>query len=469
MSERCAGDEPSVQTALVLAGGAGTRLRSVVADRPKPLAWVDGAPFLLRVLDQLAAAGIRRAVLCTGHLGDIVERQLGRDHRGMALVHAREERSLGTAGALRAALPHVPADEQHVLVLNGDSYCDFDLQQLADWAIAARARAALLATLVADSGRYGQLQLGHGARVAAFAEKGAASGAGQINAGVYCFDRTLLEDLDARAPLSLEHEVLPALVASGDLLALPTQAPFLDIGTPDGYAEAPAFFARCARRRQPERLGLLVLDRDGTLIAERHYLSDPAGVELLPGVVEGLRAFTARGFALAIVTNQSGINRGLFDEAALAAVNAEVLARLAAEGIHVHGVYHCPHRPDEGCRCRKPGPALLERALRELGYGAPQCLVIGDKQSDVDLARRGGARAALVRTGYGAEAERTLTGGSPVLVVDSLAELAALVLRAERDAVVVPAPDGDAALRAQRARREHAPPAVRGSGRGGRS
>ncbi|MCA8954312.1 MAG: HAD family hydrolase [Planctomycetes bacterium] len=170
---------------------------------------------------------------------------------------------------------------------------------------------------------------------------------------------------------------------------------------------------------------MLVVDRDGTLIEEKHYLADPAGVALLPGVVDGLRALAAGGYEIAIVTNQSGIGRGYFDAATADAVNGEVLRQLAAAGVEVGGVYVCPHRPDDGCECRKPAPGLIERAMSELGYTADQCLVVGDKKCDVDLGTRLGARTALVRSGYGAATERDGMC-APDRVVDGLRELAAL-------------------------------------------
>jgi histidinol-phosphate phosphatase family protein len=411
------GPDPGFE-ALVLVGGQGSRLRSVVADRPKPLAPVDGEPFLVRVLDQLAAAGCARAILCTGHLGEMVEREFGAEHVGLPLVYSREREPAGTAGALRLALPHCTA--AHVLVVNGDSYVDVDVR-----AFVRRARAlgapALVTTEVADTGRFGRVQADARGRVQTFTEKGVA-GPGAIDAGMCWLPTAAIAALPAGRPASFATDLLPGLVARG-LFAFATQAPFLDIGVPDAYAAAPAFFARCAASRARPRAGLLVVDRDGTLIHERHYLADPEGVRLLPGVVDGLRAFAARGYEVAVVTNQSGIGRGYFDERALAAVHAELERQLVAHGIALRGIWHCPHAPDDGCACRKPEPALLAAALRELGYAPAQCLVVGDKRCDVELGQRVGARTALVRTGYGAGTERD-GQCTPDVVVDDLAQLA---------------------------------------------
>lgn len=405
--------------ALLLVGGLGSRLRAVVEDRPKPMALVDGEPFVLRLLDQLAAAGCRRVILCTGYRGELVEQELGHEHAGMELVYSREDQPLGTGGAVRLALPLVRAGA--VLLLNGDSYAELDLREFLAAAQRSAWRAALIAVSVVDTSRYGSVELGLAGRVVAFREKASPAGPGFINAGIYWFaTETLAASLPA-GPCSLEQSVLPALVDHG-LFAYPSPAAFLDIGIPSAYAEAPAFFAACAHRRQRPRQGLLVVDRDGTLIEERHYLADPAGVQLLPGVVEGLRRFAASGYELAIVTNQSGIARGYFGEQELQAIHQELLRQLAAEGIAVRGIWHCPHHPQQGCQCRKPGPELLESALDHTGYRPEQCLVVGDKACDIELGRRLGVRTALVRTGYGLGTERDGLC-SPDVVADNLLDL----------------------------------------------
>lgn len=141
----------------------------------------------------------------------------------------------------------------------------------------------------------------------------------------------------------------------------------------------------------------LFLDRDGTLIVDRDYLGDPAGVEILPGVGAALRRAKDAGFLLVVVSNQSGVGRGYFPESAVAAVNARMAEYLAREGVVIDRFYHCPHHPNEGCGCRKPEPGMVEAAVRDLGIDPTASFVIGDKTSDVVLARRAGARGVLLK------------------------------------------------------------------------
>jgi len=169
------------------------------------------------------------------------------------------------------------------------------------------------------------------------------------------------------------------------------------------------------------------LDRDGTIIVEREFLADPAGVELIPGAADGMRALRRAGFALVVVTNQSGIGRGLFDLPQFRAVQARLDEILAAEEIHLDGVYLCPHRPDDGCDCRKPAPALYCQAAHELGLDLRASLYIGDRLSDVDAALTLGGTGILVRTGYGAAVEAALArsgrAGTHPVALDSLGAL----------------------------------------------
>ncbi len=143
------------------------------------------------------------------------------------------------------------------------------------------------------------------------------------------------------------------------------------------------------------------LDRDGTIIVDRGYLNDPDGVELLPGAAEGLLLLRELGFLLVVVTNQSGVGRGRLTRSDLAAVNRRMLELLERGGVALDGICCCVHREDQGCPCRKPGTALAREAARRLWLDLAECVVIGDKTSDVMLGRRLGCTSILVNTGIG--------------------------------------------------------------------
>jgi D-glycero-D-manno-heptose 1,7-bisphosphate phosphatase len=149
----------------------------------------------------------------------------------------------------------------------------------------------------------------------------------------------------------------------------------------------------------------VLLDRDGTINAERHYLSHPHQLSLLPGAAAGLRALRELGLGLVVVTNQSGIARGYFDHERLAAIHERLHELLGSAGVELDGIYFCPHGPDENCPCRKPREGMALAAARELDFRLEDSFMIGDKGCDIELGRRIGATTILVQTGYGAETE----------------------------------------------------------------
>lgn len=227
-------------TAAILAGGMGTRLRSRIADRPKVLAPVHGRPYLAYLLEQLADAGVRAVALLTGYLADQVRTAFGDHYAGLRLTYSSEPSPLGTAGALRHALPQLSSST--ILLLNGDSYCAVSLPNF--WAIHYRQAAdfSLVLTPVTDCSRYGRVQTGSDGRVLRFEEKSEVQGAGWVNAGIYLVNRSLIQELPPDVPVSLERDMLPQWAARRRCFGFHNQGRFLDIGTPESYAQAEAFF-----------------------------------------------------------------------------------------------------------------------------------------------------------------------------------------------------------------------------------
>jgi D-glycero-D-manno-heptose 1,7-bisphosphate phosphatase len=170
------------------------------------------------------------------------------------------------------------------------------------------------------------------------------------------------------------------------------------------------------------------LDRDGTIIEERHFLADPADVRLLPGAAAALRDLAEAGFLLVLVTNQSGIARGLFTRDDFDAVQQRLVALLAAEGVALDGMFHCPHHPDftGPCDCRKPGLGMYRQAAQRLGVDLATSVYIGDRISDVLPAVAIGGRGILVRTGYGRREEALLPAG--IEAADDLSAAVGLAL-----------------------------------------
>jgi D-glycero-alpha-D-manno-heptose 1-phosphate guanylyltransferase len=230
--------------AIVLAGGLGTRLQSVVSDVPKPMAPVGGRPFLEWLLEALAVGGVASVTLAVGYRGELVEAHFGLAHGGLAIDYSREESPLGTGGAILQALRG--RREERVFVLNGDTFLELSYREMYGAAQAADARFAMALRPVDDCARYGAVRL-EGDRVVALEEKGR-SGAGLINAGVYLMAPDLLDDEALPAVFSFEEELLARRLGALRPLAHRCAGYFIDIGVPDEYeraqAELPARFGR---------------------------------------------------------------------------------------------------------------------------------------------------------------------------------------------------------------------------------
>ncbi|UVT14548.1 MAG: NTP transferase domain-containing protein [Nitrospira sp.] len=219
---------------LVLCGGQGTRLRSVLSDRPKSLAMIKERPFIEFVIAPFLKQGIGRVILCTGHLGHQLEEWYANRPCTFELIFSREHTPLGTAGALRHASPLITSDT--VVVANGDSVCAVDLRKLLARHAETKSRATL--TLIkADHRRdTGSVTMDAQHRITAFREKGADRSGGYHNAGIYVFDRSAIELIPAVKPCSLEIDWLPTLIPSG-VSGFVSHGPLHDIGTPERLAE----------------------------------------------------------------------------------------------------------------------------------------------------------------------------------------------------------------------------------------
>jgi|TARA_B100000315_G_scaffold223925_1_gene229107 NDP-sugar pyrophosphorylase family protein len=226
---------------IVLAGGLGTRLRGVVPDLPKVIVEINGKPFITYLLDQLVEAKIDRVILCTGYMAQTIEETIGSSYRNLHIDYSREEKPLGTAGALKLA-GQVDGTNYH-LVMNGDSFTEVDLVSLMVVHKKSDANITILIKTVEDSSRYGKIQINDNNNITEFTEKGSCTGRGFINTGVYMMNTSMLLEIPDKIPCSLEYDFFPSMIRQG-LYGYETKEKFIDIGTPESFAKAEAFFER---------------------------------------------------------------------------------------------------------------------------------------------------------------------------------------------------------------------------------
>ena len=381
-----------VKQAVILVGGRGTRLGTLTRQTPKPLLPVAQRPFLDFVVWNLSRHGIDDILLASGHLGEqLTDYCNSRAHGQARLRSFIEPTPLGTGGALRFLAAEL---QDHFLLLNGDSLFDINYLDLILSVDLPPRTATMGLRHVANAARYGGVET-HGTTIVRFLEKDPMPRPGLINAGVCWMDRRLLEQLPEGVS-ALEQDLFPRLAAEGRLFGKQYEGYFIDIGIPNDYQRANQELP--AWQRRPA----LFFDRDGVINQDHGYVCSPERFEWVAGAPQAIRWCNDHGYLVIVVTNQSGIARGYYDEAQFQTFMAWIQAELAGLGAHIDATYHCPHHPSAGtgslrmaCHCRKPNPGLLEQARSEWAIDWPHSLLIGDKPTDLEAAKRVGIAGHL--------------------------------------------------------------------------
>ncbi len=387
-----------VNQCVILVGGLGTRLGERTKTTPKPLLDVGGTPFLETLFAEARRRGFEDFLLLAGHRSEAVvaflkEREIERRFACRAQLSIEPE-PLGTGGALATALPHLADD---CLLLNGDTWFDFNWLDLVARARQSGAEAALSLRAIKDPDRYETIEQ-DGDKVRAIQPRGLKLESAWINGGVYFLTRRAIEGF--AAPSSLENDILPKLVERGGLYAWPYSGFFIDIGVPESLAAAASLVP--ANRRRPA----VFLDRDGVLNVDHGYVHSPAQVEWISGAREAVRAFNNAGYYVFVVTNQAGVAKGLYDEEAIVTLHGWMADQLAAEGASVDDWRYCPFHPEgtvaayRGAHAwRKPGPGMLLDLFDNWDVDRDGSFLIGDKISDIQAAEAAGVPGYLFEGG----------------------------------------------------------------------
>ncbi|MEW6376165.1 MAG: nucleotidyltransferase family protein [Thermodesulfobacteriota bacterium] len=231
----------------ILCGGLGTRLRGVLDDRPKPMAEIEGRPFLDILIDHIAKYGATHFILCTGYKGNFVKRYYERKEGKLKFIISEEKKTLGTAGAIKHAELFIGSNP--FLVLNGDSFCEVDMKDFFRFHTEKKAFLSVAVTPVEDSKDYGVIQLDRDQKITHFSEKKMAGGSGLINAGVYFFSRKVLKEIPSGKKQSLEYDLIPKILNKG-VYGYKTDSPLLDIGTAERLQKARDYFKGSIRDKQ---------------------------------------------------------------------------------------------------------------------------------------------------------------------------------------------------------------------------
>jgi D-glycero-D-manno-heptose 1,7-bisphosphate phosphatase len=383
-----------LRQAVILVGGLGTRLGERTRTVPKPMLPVGGRPFLDTLIDEIARYDVfDEILLLAGHKAESIQTRYDGTVRGRArIVVALEPAPLGTAGALVHAKDLL---QERFLLLNGDSFFDFNILDLVARANTSLVHMALRADVIGD--RYGRVLL-DGDRVRSFIAPGQGA-TGPVNAGVYVLDRSIVGHAGA-LPASLEQDVFPAIVAAGAMSGTSYRGYFIDIGIPEDLARADVELNE--RLTRPA----VFFDRDGVLNHDSGYTFEASKLQWIDGAREAVKTVNDAGYFAFVVTNQSGVARGFYEESHVHTLHRWMADEMAAVGAHIDAFEYCPDHPDgtvERYRRvsdrRKPGPGMITDLLGRFPVHAGASMLIGDKASDLDAAQAAGLKGHLFSGG----------------------------------------------------------------------
>ena len=434
--------------AIILAGGAGTRLRERLGDLPKPMVPIAGKPLLEHQVELAKSHGFTDFIFFVHHGAEIIQRHFGDGRRwGVSIRHIVEREPLGTAGAVLAGFEPLA---ERFLVLYGDTMVNVDLGRL--WA--AHERGGAQATLLLHPNDHpldsDLVEMEPNGRIIAFHNRPHPPGIWRqnlVNAALYVLEKQALDPFHAsrtthHAPRLLDFgkDLFPAMLSRrATLLGYNSPEYIKDIGTPERYDRVCAEFANGTIARSslaaPQRA--VFLDRDGTLIPDKDCLRSADGLELLPGVAAAIHELNHHAWRSVVVTNQPVIAKGWCDEAGMQRMHNKLETLLGFEHAFLDRIYYCPHHPEAGfegerkelkirCECRKPGIGMIQKAIAELNIDLAQSWLIGDTTTDLQTAKNAGLRSILVRTGSAGKDGKH--AAQPDFVAENLDEAVKIIL-----------------------------------------
>jgi D,D-heptose 1,7-bisphosphate phosphatase len=393
----------------ILVGGLGTRLGALTANLPKPILPCGDRPFLAWLMREFVRFGVEEFLLLTGHLSGEVEARVQALSALLPwqarIVVSEEPIRAGTGGALFHARERL---DERFLLCNGDSLFDFNVARLLAAAAGddAQSIGRMVLRRLDDASRYGVVAL-DGDHIRTFSERPPPGKPGLINGGVYVFNRRLIDYLTPSC--SLEAEIMPRLAAQGMLRGVMGEGYFRDIGVPEDFARAQSEIPPLLHRPA------LFLDRDGVINVDHGWVGTRDRFEWIPGALDAIHAATDAGWHVFVVTNQSGVARGHYDEAAVATLHAWVADEARRAGGTIDDIRYCPFHEDAVVPAyrrvsdwRKPAPGMLLDLIRAWELDPARCVMVGDQESDLMAANSAGIAARRFTGGNLAEFVRPI-------------------------------------------------------------
>jgi D-glycero-alpha-D-manno-heptose 1-phosphate guanylyltransferase len=384
--------------AIILAGGLGTRLRTVVPELPKCLAPVAGRPFLFYVINQLRRQGINRFIFSLGYRSETILEYLQQEFPTLNYTFVIEDEPLGTGGAIQLAARL--CEERMAIVANGDTLYKADLKKAWELHEHSGAECSLLLKPMQDFERYGVVETNEKHIITLFREKQFYT-EGNINGGLYILDVSSFLQRGNPEKFSFEKDFLEAHYNQGRFLGIKDDGYFIDIGIPEDFQKAQTdLLKKLPALSSLNKEWSLLIDRDGVINEEKKdgYILNWNEFNFYNGVPEALALLSGKLGRIIVITNQRGVGKGLMSLDDLENIHAKMREKIKAAGGRIDAIYYCTSM-DNTHECRKPNPGMAFRAWADFPEIDPdKTIMIGNKPSDMRFARNAGIFSVFVRT-----------------------------------------------------------------------